>query len=473
MSDARPNLLLLMTDQHRGDCIGIDGHPCVQTPYIDELAGTGARFTRAYSSCPVCVPARRTLMTGRTAAHHGVTQNYSTRLDGPTLPGELSKAGYHTHLCGKLHLWPHRKRYGFDSAAWADSPTPGTDDDYQRFLTRAGITFPRASQAHGMHTNGWAVRPWHLEERYHFTNWVTDEALDFLERRDPTAPFFLKVSYLHPHEPLTPPRDYYDRYMAMDLPEPHVGEWARVFDGPQRGLKVDSWRTALEPQVMKQFRAAYYASINHVDDQIGRILAVLPENTMVLFVSDHGEMLGDHQWIRKRSAYEPSARIPWVMRFPKSMGIKPGQVSGKLVELMDVMPTFLDAAGLPIPESVDGKSVLPLLRGQNDGWRKELHGECADLPSTNSGVQFIVEERWKYVYFPGTGAEQIFDLQEDPQEMKDLAKVSKWAKELKRLRARLVEILKDRPEGFSDGKVLKVLGGPSPKCLPGFEKDAQ
>ena len=121
MADSRPNIVLFMTDEQRGDCPGIGGHPVLQTPYLDELAATGARFRHAYSECPVCVPARRTLMSGRKPASHGVLMNAGGLLDGPTLPGELSRAGYQTHLVGKLHLSPLRKLYGFHSSAWADS----------------------------------------------------------------------------------------------------------------------------------------------------------------------------------------------------------------------------------------------------------------------------------------------------------------------------------------------------------------
>ncbi len=479
-TDDRPNILLLMTDQHRGDCLGMEGHPVLQTPYLDHIGASGSHFRRAYTACPVCIPARRTLMTGRRPASHGVLMNYHTWLDGPTLPGELSKAGYQAHLVGKLHLWPLRKLYGFASAAWSDSPRPGVDCDYQRFLRREGVYGPRISSAHGMDANGWAVRPWHLDERHHFTTWCASMAIDFLERRDPTLPFFLKVSFIHPHQPLTPPRDYYERYMAMDLPEPYVGDWARVFDGPQRGLPVASWRTALEPAVMKQYRAAYYASINHVDDQIGRVLEALPRKTIVLFLADHGEMLGDHQWIRKRSPYEPSARIPMVMRLPQEMGIPQRHEVHQVVELMDVMPTLLEAAGAKVPETVEGRSLLPLLRDENPPWREYLHGECAEMPTApavphglygqaGTGQQYLTDGRRKYVWFPGQGAEQYFDLESDPREMHDLAADPARAGEVRLWRERLVEELEGRPEGFTDGKRLLKLDGPTPFCLPGFE----
>jgi len=465
----RPNIVLITTDEQRGDCLGIAGHPAVQTPYLDAMAASGAFFSSAYSACPVCVPARRTLLTGQRPRTHGVLMNYDTPLSGPTLPGTLAHAGYQTHLVGKLHLWPRRARYGFDSTDWADSPSAGPDNDYQRFLRHEGIHQPRASEAHGMSANGWVVRPWHLDERLHFTTWCVDRAIDFLERRDPMAPFFLDLSFLHPHQPLTPPRDYYERYLATDLSEPYVGDWARVFDTPQRGLPVEAWRVRLEPRVMHQYRAAYYAAIDHIDNQIGRLMPLLGANTMIVFTSDHGEMLGDHQWLRKRGPYEPSAHIPLLMRFPREMGIATGQRVAQPVELMDLMPTLLDVAGVPIPETVEGRSVLPLLRGET-AWREYVHGECAELPTLGSGMQYLTDGREKYVWLPGIGVEQFFDLQNDPHEMVNLADDPSHRAAVAHWRGLLIDELADRPEGFTDGHALLRLDGPTAFHLPGFAR---
>lgn len=471
MPDDRPNIVLFMTDQQRGDCLGIDGHPVLQTPYLDHVAAAGVRFRHGYTACPVCIPARRTLMTGQRPASHGVLMNYPTRLDGPTLPGELSKAGYQTHLVGKLHLWPNRKRYGFDSMDWADGPfrTPG-EGDYGRWLREQGVTAPNPGGGHGCGQNDWPSRPWHLEERLHFSNWCADKSLEFLDRRDPTMPFFLKVSFHQPHQPCTPPQVYWDRYISMDLPDPYVGDWARCFDGPQRGLPTASWRTALEPAVMKQYRAGYFGVINHIDDQIGRVLVSLPRNTVVLFVSDHGEMLGDHQWIRKRNAFEPSARVPYLMRFPDSMGIEGRQVRDEPVELMDIMPTLLDVAGADIPETVDGRSLLPLLRGETTDWREYVHGECSAVPDLGSGMQYVTDGRTKYIWHPGRGEELLFDLENDPREMCDLSRDPGWGDTLEGWRERLIGELDGRPEGFvRDGRLAR-LDGPTPPCLPGCEQ---
>ncbi len=469
MADDRPNILLLMTDQQRGDALGLAGHPVLQTPHLDWIGAAGLHFRRAYSACPVCIPARRTLMTGRTPAGHGVLMNHAAPLPFPTLPGVLKQAGYQTHLCGKLHLHPHRARHGFDSMDWADSPASKStwgSNDYQRHLHRAGITFPYASDAHGSGSNDWITRAWHLPEEHHFTNWCVNNALEFLDRRDPTVPFFLKVSVIHPHQPLTPPREYLERYLAMDLPEPVVGDWARCFDQPQRGLyPSNTWRISVDPPIMRQIRAAYYASVNHISDQFARILAQIPRNTVVVFCSDHGEMLGDHQWLRKRTPWEPSAHIPLLMKFPEPLGVPQQRAIDHPVELMDLMPTLLAAAGCAIPDTVQGQNLLPLLRGERDDWRPWVHGECSDVPTLPGGMQYLTDGKTKYVWLPARGEEQFFDLQADPQEMHNRAGDADCQPAVQTWRQRLVAQLTGRPEGFvQDGK-LAQLAGSTTACL--------
>jgi len=323
--------------------------------------------------------------------------------------------------------------------------------------------------AHGMSANGYAARPFHLEERFHFTNWCADNAIRFLERRDPTLPFFLKLSFHQPHQPLTPPACYYERYIDMDLPEPTVADWARIYDQPQRGLPVNAWRVYLEPNVQKQMQAGYYGCINHIDNQIGRVLEHVPQNTVIVFVSDHGEMLGEHQWIRKRNAFEGSAHIPFLIRLPKNMEIKQEKVIDETVELMDVMPTLLDIAEVEIPDSVDGHSLLPLICGEDMQWRDHIHGECAKIPTLNSGMQYLTDGKSKYIWYPGLGQEQYFNLENDPNEMNDLTNNPDYVDELDKYRSILINQLKDRPEGFVDSNKLVNLSNPTSSTLPGYE----
>ncbi|MFW6038975.1 MAG: sulfatase-like hydrolase/transferase [bacterium] len=474
-----PNILLVVTDQQRGDCLSIEDHPVVQTPAIDALSREGVRFRSAYSACPICIPARRTLMSGQRPATHGVVFNYDTPLDTATLPQALADAGYHTHLAGKLHLYPVRKHYGFHSMDLADGfgsgPFNERANDHHRHLARQGVDLTDdTAGAHGVGGNSWNARPWHLDEQLHHTNWCVSRAIEFLQRRDPTRPFFLNVGFIMPHPPCIPPQHYHDRYAAMNLPEPVCGEWARLYDAPQAGFPLNmagDTRLCLHPAMNHQLRAAYYACINHVDDQIARLLRWIPQNTVIVFCSDHGEMLGDHQFFGKLVPYEPSARVPLVMRFPPSMGLPTDWACDQPVELMDIMPTLLEVAGAPIPDSVEGRSVLALLKGGGP-WRDYIHGECSRVCGLNSGVHYLTDGRWKYIWWPGLGREQLFDLKNDPQELNDLAHRDTEQKRLDEWRLRLAHELTGRPEGFVDSHgMLRRLEGPTTYCLPGFECD--
>lgn len=464
----KPNILLLMTDEQRGDALGGLPGSLVDTPYLTQLRTQGVYFPNAYSACPVCVPARRTLLSGKTPAHHGVMMNYSTPLEGDTLPGLMEQAGYQSHLCGKLHLFPERKRYGFASADWADGCySANPDNDYNRFLQENGM-FAEAGLGHGMSYNGYAARPYHLDERFHFSTWCTDMALRFFERRDPTVPFFLNVSYHQPHAPCTPPEYYFNKYLNSDLPDIPEGNWEWDFPNTQNGLPVNAWRVDPNCRSMREYRAGYYGCVEQIDHQIGRILYKMPKNTIVIFLSDHGEMLGDHGWIRKRSAYEGSARIPFFLWMPdacaKELGVKQGTTVDTPVELMDVLPTILDLLDIPVPGDVDGISLLPAMRGEKVE-REYIHGECARLETIGTGMQFVTDGREKYIWYPALGKEQFFNLTADPKELNDLVKTGDKESRITLWRERLVRELEGRPEGFVKDGVLQTLEGPTPYCI--------
>jgi len=480
MTDTRPNILLITTDQQRGDCLGIEGHPVLQTPNIDWLARSGTHFRRGYSECPSCFPARRVLMGGQAPAVNGMVGMQSAPDWKPkhTLAGELSKAGYQTEMVGKLHLYPYRKRYGFDHMRLANATHTGgenpSENDYVAWLMEGGAMPIEAGVAHGIDPNGWVGRPHYLPEEKTHTFWCVDQALDFLNSRDPTMPFFLNLSFIDPHPPLTPPKFYYDRYMATDLPMPVVGDWAqslhgRTFEKPERGIAPNSPRVKLDEQTMRYTRAAYYGMINHIDDQLGRLFLSMQRRglfgkTFILFTSDHGEMLGDHNLYRKTFAYEASARVPFIARAAHEMDFPDDITTFAPVGLQDVMPTLLDVAGVPIPETLTGRSLLPLMRGDDSDWREALHGEHAGCYQYDDGVHFMTDGHSKYIWYSQTGQEQLFDLDADPDELRDLARTD--SPDLPKWRLRMVEQLKDRPEGFSDGERL-IAGQPHEYLVPG------
>lgn len=474
----RPNIILILTDQQRGDCIEIDGHPVLQTPMLNILARQGTLFKNAYTACPVCIPARRTLMSGQKPSTHGVLHNYGTELRGPYLPQVLRDGGYQTMLSGKLHLWPIRKHFGFERFKLADgpgySPEEG-DSDYLRYLRRNAKGWAD-EHMDGTRGNSCYVRTWHMEEKYHNANWTTQEAIEFIETLDPTRPFFLNLSYFHPHPPITPPQFYYDRYMSMDMPEPTKSVWSQLFTEPSKGYPHGCLRQKLDPRQMKQYRAAYYAQINHIDDQINRVFHALSNNhidmnnTLVVFTSDHGEMLGDHQYAGKTVPYQGSVRVPLIVKLPGDTFKEELHTCDATVELMDIMPTILDCAGVGIPDTVEGKSLIPFVEGENPEWREYIHGECSELNSQGTGMQYLTDGKRKYIWLPGAGEEQYFNLEDDPDETNELSQDSSLKDEIQKWRKRLINELKGRPEGFTDGKKLLKLNGPTTKVLPGFER---
>ncbi|MEE2658451.1 MAG: arylsulfatase [Candidatus Latescibacterota bacterium] len=472
-----PNILLIVTDQQRGDGLGIDPHAprCLQTPNLDFLARSGTHFLHGYSECPSCIPARRTLMSGMAPAAQGMVGFQGGVEWNPpaTLAGELSRAGYQTEMIGKLHLHPLRRRYGFQHMQPADA-TRGQENDYVEWLrTVHGRHEQDPGMAHGVSANGWVGRPHHLPEEQMHTFWVVDRAIEFLRRRDPDAPFFLNLSFIDPHPPLTPPRFYYDRYIDRELPEPDVGDWALSLYGHSKGLDPNASRIAIDHWQMHCARAAYYGMINFIDDQVGRLFQAVPElaDAFVLFTSDHGEMLGDHHLFRKTWPYEASARVPFVMRAPRNWEL-PGEICPPgVVGWQDIMPTLLHAAGTPVPAHCTGHSLLPLLRGEQERVRDVLHGEHAGCYDDDHGNHFLCNGSHKYIWYSQTGTEQLFNLVEDPRELEDLARGEQAEAELGRWRQQLAEILRDRPEGFvANGELVDRR--PHRELVPGYQPDS-
>ena len=477
MPDTRPNILLITSDQQRGDCLGIDpdGPDCLQTPNLDWIGQSGTHFRRGYAECPSCIPARRGIMTGTAPAANGAVGYRGAAWDPPhTLAGELSTAGYQTEMIGKLHLSPPRKRYGFDHLQLSDATHGTANNDYVEWLQqyhRRDDFDP--GMAHGVSANGWVGRPHHLPEEQMHTFWCVDRALKFIRKRDPSTPFFLNISFIDPHPPLTPPAHYYQRYIQRDLPQPVVGDWAPEFDNAQKGLNPNAWEISLDEHDMQCARAAYYGMINFIDDQVGRLLQNVGglNDCLVIYTSDHGEMLGDHNMYRKTFPYEASARVPFLMRAPARWKYPREIVCNSPVGLQDIMPTILDAAEIEIPDTCTGKSLLPIMRGDTDRTREFLHGEHAGCYNYKHGNHYVTDGHYKYIWYSQTGQEHLFNLDDDPHETSDLAMQNDAETHLTPWRKRLIEFLKDRPEGFTDGTKL-IAGQPHNALLPDYKPDA-
>lgn len=481
----RPNILLIMTDEMRGDCLGIAGHPDVKTPHIDTLAARGVRFENAVSACPSCIPARAALHTGMTQAHHmrvgyqdGINWEYEH-----TLAGELTKAGYETRCCGKMHVHPLRSLQGFMGVDLHDGylheyrkdripyyEHQNIADDYFYFLkNELGISADITDT--GVGCNSWVTRPWQYAEKYHPTNWATDRSLDFLRRRDRDKPFFLMTSYVRPHAPYDAPQAFFDMYRGKDLRPPAVGDWDDLQELKNKARIADNSTGPEDKQLIYDQMVGYYACITHVDYQIGRILQALDdhdlrENTVILFLSDHGEMLSDHALVRKGRPYRGAISVPFILSGGGNYIRNAGSVNSQVVEIRDVMPTLLDFAGVEIPASVDGVSLKGAATNRDfDTGREYIHGEHEAGIYSN---QFIVTEKDKYVWFSqGKGSEQYFRLDSDPYETKNLIRAPEYAKRIDTLRKILIRELDGRPEGYSDGK--KLIAGRTPSVWLGKE----
>lgn len=456
-SPKRPNVLLITADQWRGDALSGAGHPVVRTPYLDEVAARGARFDRAYSATPSCIPARAALHTGLSQRSHGrVGYQDGVAWDYPvTMAGEFGRAGYQTRAIGKMHVHPARNRIGFDEVVLHDGylhfardrrRDPRLHDDYRAWLARQTGNPGADEAALGLQCNSVVARPWDGPEALHPTNWVVTEAVDFLYRRDPTAPFFLNLSFHRPHPPYDPPAWAFEQYLSAPPYEPVVGDWTDAYAGWRDDSRADANIAVYDPVTAHRARAGYFGHMSHIDAQVNYLLEVLAEfgeldDTWICFTSDHGEMLGEHHMWRKAYPYEGSSRVPLLLAGP---GLPGGVVSDEVVELRDVMPTLLAAAGVE-PPTVDGRNLLPLAHGGSGGVREYLHGEHQLF---GQSMHWITDERHKYVWLSGDGREQLFDLRADPSECRDLAAADPAG--VARQRARLVAELDGRPEGYVD-----------------------
>ncbi len=467
--DKQPNILFICTDQQRGDCLGVEGHPVLQTPNMDGIAAAGVRCSRFYSTCPSCIATRRSMLSGQYPRTHGMV-GYRDGVEWdapPTLPQVLREHGYQTRLVGRsMHQFPPRKRYGYDEM---ETNCHTGASDYDEWLAAVGPQDCGGWFGAGVMHNDWTARPWPLDEHLHFTNWTVTRALHFLERRDPSCPFFLTVSFIAPHPPLQPPPAYFERYLRTGVPEPVIGDWAAPPDFGGSGDHVASDKVNLTGEAMRSTRAGYYGLINHVDDQLRRLLNPiigiprLAPDTIVVFSSDHGEMLGDHYLWRKQQAYEPSARVPFLISAPARFGLRTTSVVDQVASHEDLMPTLLELAGIEVPETVEGRSLLPLLRGEDVPWREYLHIEHAPI------TQAVTDGREKFIWRPADGREQFFDLTQDASECHNLIARDSCAERIGLWRARLIAELQGRPEGFTDGKNL-IAGRPYQALLSTAEK---
>ncbi len=408
MKDNRPNIILIFSDQFRGDCIHADGNPYIRTPFLDHLAEQGVLAHRGYSPSPTCIPARACLVTGKMSSGAGFfTNNFIQPWDYPdTLMQQLRDGGYQTINVGKNHFKPYRRCLGFEVNRIYETGRDefGEVSDYQLWLN--DMTGGRVvDTALTSDNNSCVVMPWTEAEYLHPSAWTASEAVRQLQHRDTTRPFYLQVSFHRPHPPLDPPAEYLRMYDDVDLPPAVIGEWAEKYGNPTMNIKP--FEGKMEDRVIQLAKKAYYAQITFIDQQIGKLLAYLAKsglsrNTLLVFTADHGELLGDHNMFRKGPVFEGSARVPFIFKLPARTPKKPAEIDTP-VSLIDLLPTFLDYAGITPKDEYDGVSLRPLLEGEileKDWGRKYIYGEnYRDMKAfgIQVGWDFVVSSRYKYV----------------------------------------------------------------------------
>lgn len=439
MSQKRPHILLITTDQQRFDTAGDAAPPFMRTPHFDHLTREGVNFTRAYGDCPICVPSRMSIMTGKYVTTHGMSNNGPSSRVMPdarnTLPTCLNQLGYQTAAIGKMHFTPQRARHGFQEMI--------LPEDYYRHMTRRG--YDVQPMHHGLGQNelypGMATVP----ESLTLTSWTAEQCVEYIrERRDPTVPFFLWCSFSKPHPPIDPPEPYYSMYRNCDIPEPVFGDWSEGDAVPYafRLLREKQSFDLVPPEILREARAAYYGVITQIDYNMGRIFAALQDmglfnDTLIIYTSDHGEYLGDHHAGAKGFFHEPSAHVPFALRLPQSWPNRQhGTRNSALVTLADILPTVVTAAGGTPPDGVDGMDLVALARGEAAP-RPFL--ESVNGAPQQPGNMCITDGRWKYLWFPVGGSEQLFDLETDPHELKNLAANPEFAAQRDRLRGKVFQ----------------------------------
>ena len=495
MSEVR-NILFIMCDQLRADYLGCAGHPTIRTPNIDRLAAMGVRFERAYCQSPLCGPSRMSFYTGRYAVSHGATfNNVPLPISEWTLGEYLRPLGLRTAVIGKTHMQSDANgmrrtgldpnspdgvlmaECGFEPYARDDGLHPGVNPNprnaYIRYLKEKGYQGPNpwhdyANSAEGPDgeiLSGWRLRnspfPARIDERDSETAFCTQRAMDFISECGEQA-WCLHLSFIKPHWPYIAPSPYHDIYSSKDvIPANRVASEMEVPNPVYAAFMQHEDSRSFQSQTTREtVIPTYMGLITQIDDHLGRLLDFLQasgkmQETLIVFTSDHGDYLGDHWLGEKELFHEESVRIPCIIFDPSEIanGTR-GSVEHRLTESIDLIPTFLDYfAAAASDHRLEGRSLKPLLHGLSPAWRDAVFSETdyahrearAILGRPVDGARgfMIRNELWKYIFYEGF-LPQLFDLQNDPQELNDVASDPAWANVRQELHEGLFHWLRNR-----------------------------
>ncbi len=472
---ARKNILFIMCDQLRFDYLGCSGHPTIRTPNIDALAARGVRFSNAYCQSPICGPSRMSAYTGRYVSSHGSSSNFAPlRIGEKNIGHHLNPLGVRTVLVGKTHIVAdregmerlgvdpesnigvHHAQAGFEAFERDDGVHPDSmvraNLPYNEYLRSKGHTEddnPWHWAANSVETesgvrsgffNDKVNRPARVTDEDSETPYMTRRAMEFLSQDDGETPWLLHLSYIKPHWPYVAPAPYNDMYSADDV-VPAIRSDAELVD-PNPLVKHFMGRVAGKTFGNEDARETvipvYMGLISQIDDQLGILFDFMDErglldDTMIVFTSDHGDYLGDHWMGDKDYFHDPSVKIPLIVVDPSSAGkATRGTVDDSMVELIDLLPTFVEYQGGEVAQHVlDGLSLLPRIRGEESEWRDYVVSEydysCQVFrPETGKAPlecrsYMIATDTWKYVHAPGYPP-VLFDRINDPDELTDLGR---------------------------------------------------
>lgn len=448
------NILFIMGDQHRFDCIGVSGNKDIKTPNLDNISQDGVLYNNHYTTYPVCTPSRYSLLSGLYTHQHLGWGNHCTLAVGlPTYAKVLRNHGYKTAAIGKMHATPTYLDMGFDKMLLAEQDGDGRfDDDYHRYLMEKGLVdtndivdqrqeFRKNADKEYWETYGSIVS--NLDEKHHSTRWITNKALEEIEDWTSTNNMML-VSYVKPHHPFDPPAPYDTMYDPNEI---------EILPGYTDEISAEDYEHSsgyfdhkgLNEKRLKKIMSHYYGSISHMDHHIGRIIDKLKEkelyeDTLIIYTSDHGEYMGFHHMLLKGNyMYDPLVKVPLIMKFPKNS--HKGSINSLISNNTDIAPTIIKQAGLEVPNEMKGLDLKDQECGREMTVCEDLRVDHS-IEGNPSYYEYMVRsEKYKLIIRKNFKNYKFFDLVKDPLEFKDVSKDLSYKTEIDRHIAYLTQMM--------------------------------